>query len=292
MTRCLHAFALCSSAVLCVSGAANADSAETLIVRGIHKVAGSTNVSAGSAQASSQWSNPPPTYGETLTGSANVFTNGGAVAPTVDATSNYGSVSCGAIGTTTASDVIIRRRDGGGAGSPVLATAYIMPVLLFNIEGDVHSSQRVFNFVKLEWSASVVSSSGSTYSVSGSTNYNMEGSSGSPLNSRVPLNFEARVGEAFSVSIHAYLSCMASGFQVGGNGFTGHANVVGTSVVQLDSSSETSFVGNRTAFVLPEGYTADSEAFGIVDNMMAPVPGPGALALLAMAGVAGRVRRR
>jgi hypothetical protein len=53
MTRCLHAFALCSSVVLCVSGAANADIVETLIVRGIHKVAGSTNVSGGSAEASS-----------------------------------------------------------------------------------------------------------------------------------------------------------------------------------------------------------------------------------------------
>jgi MYXO-CTERM domain-containing protein len=289
MTRCLHAFALCSSAVLCIPGAANADMAETIIARGITKVAGTKNVNGGSAEATSQWSNPDREFGEVLTGSANVFTTHAAVAPTVGATSNYGSVSCGAIGTAEASDVIIRRRDGGGAGSPVLATAYIMPVILFNIDADVHSSQNVFNTVQLQWSASVVSTSGSTYSVSGRTTYNLNGASGSPLNSPVALNFEARVGEAFSVSIYGYLSCMASGFQVGR---MGHADVGATSVIQLDSSSETNFVGNRTAFVLPEGYTADSEAFGIVDNMMAPVPSPAGVAVIAAGGLAARRRRR
>ena len=216
----------------------------------------------------------------------------GAIEAIASATSNYSSMHATASCTTEASDVVIRRRDGGGAGSPVLVTAYFKPTGSTELSGAVAPWERPFVSAQYQWSASVVSFGGSTQSIQGSYVENLAGeTAGTPLGSRQGLTFEARVGEAFSISLHAALQAST----IGGPDTAGGPWHQGTSYASLEfalsAANETPFVEDLTAFVLPEGYTAESADLGIVDNKLTPVPAPGAIALMGLAAAAGRRRR-
>lgn len=250
---------------------------------------------SNSSTAAAFWDGVPNTF-ERVTGSSTAYAEpgqNGGISMICDSSSNYTSMLAAGSGVTTANDIIVSRRDGGGAGSPVLVTAYVNPLANFSFGGSPASFDQAFNQVTFEWAASVVSSSGFTYSISGRFAQNFLGQSfGDPINQRYALTFEARVGEAFSLSLSAKTEVGTKGGPSGpGSGYN-TATASAVMAFSLDAASETSFVPGRTAFVLPDGFTANSADFGIVDNQLAAVPAPGALALLGFAGLSVRRRRR
>jgi hypothetical protein len=205
---------------------------------------------------------------------------------------NYSSTAAVFEGTITASDIIVSRSDGTGAGSPVLVTAYFKPTGGVSFYGAPPNYSLTFNYARFQWSASAVTSSGTT-SMDGYFQRNLTGhTDGSALEQRYALTFEARVGEAFSLSLFARLQAWSQGGPEVLNGPLGIGITDAAMTFGMDGANESAFVADSTAFVLPEGYTANSANLGIVDNQLSAVPAPGAIALLGMAGLAGSRRRR
>lgn len=192
---------------------------------------------------------------------------------------------------STASDIVVRRRDGSGSGATVSVTALVTPDMLTTFTGTPGPWDLAFNYGTIRWSASVVDGNGVTQSVGGYSVESLEsGLSGDAIGATYALTFEVQVGVAFTMSLAMSAFAESSGsFPYAGDQMLTLSTAslkLGTPVPSLVGG------GQSMAFVLPEGYTADSAEFGIVDNLI-QVPAPGAVSLLGAAGlVAGRRRTR
>lgn len=188
------------------------------------------------------------------------------------------------------SDVVIRRRDGTGAGSIITVTALVTPKLLTTFSGAPASWEEPFMYGTMQWTMSAVDCNGVSQSVGGSSVESMaDGTTGNPTGIAYALTFQVRASEAFSLS----LSMSAAAESSSSAPYAGTATATIASAMLTLGAASTSFTGDgaRVAFILPEGYTADSASLGIVDNMVI-VPGPGAIALIGMVRLAGMRRRR
>lgn len=261
------------------------DPVSTVLIRQLGGNVGDTNASAD-------------------TGSVSAFGNVRSANPQGTKTTAIGELSA------TANDVIIRRRDGTDVGSSVLASLILSPVLQANFTGAPATQfGSIFNNSDMRWSGSA-----GGQSVGGSGRVTPLGTTGD-LNEQKELIFFATVGEIFpiTVTMFAGIGVSASIADPITNTITPATGVLNASVtigdaflapplrpglLSADSPAASAAFMPRRAFILPEGFTADSAELNIVDNMWLgptlaiPEPTSSAQALLAAAFVTRRPRRQ
>lgn len=196
----------------------------------------------------------------------------------------YASVS------SSGSEVIVHRRDGAADASIVTVTALVTPKLAVTFGGSPASWDQPFMYGNIQWGITVIDGNGNTQSLNGQSTDSMAyGRTGDATGVPYALTFQVRSGVAFSLalSMSAFTESSSSFPSVG----TGTATI-STAELKLGGAAQSLMGDGPTmAFILPEGYTADSEHFGIVDNVIT-TPAPGALSLLGAAGLVGRRRPR
>jgi hypothetical protein len=206
----------------------------------------------------------------------------------------------------TAGDVVIRRIDGTDSGTTVLAALILSPILDASFEGAPATNiGAIFNNAEMRWSASAQGQS-----VGGSGLVSTTGITGD-LNQPRQLLFTATVGEIFNVSVSMFTGIGVTsqtrdpitGLPNPATGEFSAGIAIGNAFSELslptdpDSPSSLSSFVPRQAFILPEGFTADSADLNIVDNMYLgpivaiPEPASLSLALLASAALTRRPRR-
>lgn len=217
---------------------------------------------------------------------------GGSALGTVRARSNGAWIQGDANASVVADDVIVRRRDGAGDGETVVITANIAMSMSPTLSmvgpvpyGNTTTAQMTWRYAISGTGGWVLSGRSAQQGVSGISPL---GAFGDPMQANFSVTFQVVSGSPFSIRLESLVSCQAAG------------EIDSLSVdIQASGSMrlgmpDASFApgGSRMAFLLPDGYTADSATLGIVDNMIAPIPGPGGAALLGTALAVARRRRR
>lgn len=204
-----------------------------------------------------------------------------------------GPVWGNASGTARADDIVITSRDGMHNGDLLTVHVAVTANMTANISETTPSTNWFdHGYSDFGWSASVQTSLGSD-SISGQSRVSFLGLEGSPLGQEQWLDFTVIVGEAFTMTLSGSSEVAAKGYyRFGAPDPFEEGTTENAWYISLAGGIAPGFVA-QPAFILPEGFTANSVDFGIVDNTVVnQLPTPGTLAVLGAAAVVGSRRRR
>ena len=239
----------------------------------------------GTNSAGVAWTEPPPFANRA--GTAGCSSNAINLIGMATGESTWGVVNCAAQSAITADDIVFTQLSG--SPSPTVAIGLEFDAsFLFALHGTPPSFSYPFNSALMQWTFRISSANGTIAEETFREVNNLDGHFGDTI-APVSRIVNVPVGVAISVGIFMHVEVMADGYppEFGGGtaaeayGFLDFGTPIGGLAGDL-----------RQAFTLPDGFTANSAQLGIVDNVFASVPTPGALAAFALAGLASGRRRR